>query len=57
MEPLETAKKHKIAALTTLMTSRGMLSRDHISTPYKLARDYASASRPLTCLIVAEAAR
>jgi hypothetical protein len=38
MEPLETTKKHKIAALTTLMISRGMFSCDHISTPYKLAR-------------------
>jgi hypothetical protein len=38
MEPLETTKKHKIAALTTLMIRRGMFSRDHISTPYKLAR-------------------
>jgi len=38
MEPLETAKKHKIAALTTLMISRGMFSRDHISTPYALTR-------------------
>ena len=40
MEPLETTKKHKIAALTTLMISRGMFSRDRISTPYKLARDF-----------------
>jgi len=34
MEPLDTTKKHKIAALTTLMISRGMFSRDHISPPH-----------------------
>ena len=32
IELLETAKRHKIAALTTLMISRGVFSRDHIST-------------------------
>jgi hypothetical protein len=54
----ERAKKHKIAALTTLMMSRGMFSRDHISTPSQLvARDYACTSRALTCTIVAEAGR
>ena len=55
---LERAKKHKIAALTTLMISRGMFSRDHISTPSHLvARDYACTSRALTSIIVAEASR
>jgi hypothetical protein len=40
IELLETAKKLKIAALTTLMISRGVFSRDHILTPSQLvARD------------------
>jgi hypothetical protein len=33
MELPETAKKHKIATLTTLMISSGVFSRDHISAP------------------------
>jgi hypothetical protein len=43
---LERAKKNKIAALNTLMISRGMFSRDHISTPSQLvSTDYACTSR------------
>jgi hypothetical protein len=45
---LERAKKHKIAALTTLMISRGMFSRDHISTlsPQRRLTHFGSAAMP-----------
>jgi len=52
----ETAKRHKIAALIALMISRGMFSRDHISTPSQSV-DYACTNRALTCIIVADAGR
>jgi hypothetical protein len=49
MELLETAKKHKIAALTTLMISRGMFSRDHISAPSQLVdTDHCCRSMSVT---------
>jgi hypothetical protein len=45
----ERAKKHKIAALTRLMISRGMFSRDHISTPSQLvAADHCCRSMSVT---------
>jgi hypothetical protein len=49
IELLETAKKHKIAALTTLMISRGVFSRDHISTLPTGCQRLGCTRRALTC--------
>jgi hypothetical protein len=48
MEPLETAKKHKIAALTTLMISKGMFSRDHNLDALRSDPPHCCRSRSIT---------